>query len=704
MNGVLTIADIDERNRYSENHYGSMEQQSGELETYLFSTLASANDIKYYQGVCDSYRILALYYTIKSNVDQAKQALDNAQKIFDKHQLQEEDNLMLYNTYVVFYFDGVYDMEKAAQYCKIGIEKADFFGNKKLLARLKANFAVINLELKHYNIALELLLNTLELYESNDEKNNRMYCYNNIGETYYMLNQITKAREYYEKALDMAFKLNEIAIIHDASLGLSKVYMSLELYDKSASILESVILYSQTYENERLVVEAELALVDVLYQIEKFKEAYELLATIEKREILFDKSKDEIHYYEMKAKIADKTKDYEMAYRSVTKKMELLQQIDTSNNTSVINEIMENEYKKTIKRLETIAKIGRELTTLHQLDDVVIDVAQKLKELLFLDCIGIGELKDAFIEYNHFYDEGIKLKPHKKAIDDEQSLAIWCVNNKKEVLINDINSEYHAYVKLVNYYGNDNSNRTPTIGKIAQSIMYAPLLIKDQVIGVFTIQSFEKDAYSTEEFEIFKIISSYVAIALQNINQAKAFKELSVRDTLTGLLNRRGFTEAYDEYILKRHHHIKSLALIMMDLDYFKQINDTYGHLVGDEVLLKIGRFLNSLNHGYELTARLGGEEFALFIINETKERVDSIAEYIRSEIEKLTILHKELEISVTTSVGVAFNHGHQMLRYKELYYKADKALYQAKDMGRNRVCWFDQEPTTLNTVTTANT
>jgi len=690
MKGEFFSNEIDERNKYAEAHYGSMEHHHGELEEYLFETIARANECGYFQGLCDAYRILALYYTIKSKVTQAKQALDRAQSVFDEHALQEEKNLLLYNTYVVYYFDAVGDMEKAAQYCKLGIEKAELYGDKKVLARIKANFAVISLELKHYGIALELLLNTLEYYESNGEENNRMYCYNNIAETYFALSKIAKAREFYERALEMANSLNEIAIIHDASLGLAKVYLAMEQGEKSVVILENAIVTIEKYQNDRLLVEAELALVDVFYQLEKYQKAYDVLIQIENRSFVFDKSKDEINYYDMKSKVADKIKNYELAYHSISKKHDLMQQSNENASNSIITELLENEYKKTIKRLETIAEIGRELTTMHQLDDVVLDVAQKLKELLLLDCIGIGEIKDNQIEFNHFYDEGIKLKPHKKSLDDEQSIAVWCIKNHKEVLINDIQSEYHAYVKWVNFLGNNNASLDDPKGKIAQSVMYAPLFIKENVVGVFTIQSFEKDAYSTEEFEIFKIISSYVAIALQNINQSKAFKELSIRDTLTGLLNRRGFTEAYENVVVKQSYQIKTLALIMLDLDFFKQVNDTFGHLVGDEVLLHIGKFLQGMNKDHELTARLGGEEFALVVINESRETVNDIAEYIRYQIEHIVIPYQRTEISVTTSVGVGYMESQHALGYKDLYYKADSALYQAKDLGRNRVCWYE--------------
>lgn len=178
----------------------------------------------------------------------------------------------------------------------------------------------------------------------------------------------------------------------------------------------------------------------------------------------------------------------------------------------------------------------------------------------------------------------------------------------------------------------------------------------------------------------------YTAIK-HDITDKKRIEELSITDELTKLYNRRYFNIKIEELILKAIKKEHILSLFIMDVDYFKKYNDTYGHQEGDEALIKISTFLKSFFKDYKsYVFRLGGEEFAILLISKDKEEAVYLANSLKEGIEDLKIIHEKSEVSsyMTSSTGLAFLE--KEMESKELYIKADKALYKAKQEGRNRV------------------
>ncbi len=171
--------------------------------------------------------------------------------------------------------------------------------------------------------------------------------------------------------------------------------------------------------------------------------------------------------------------------------------------------------------------------------------------------------------------------------------------------------------------------------------------------------------------------------------QNKQLLEMSLTDELTGLMNRRHFNEELSIGSAIAIRNKKVMVLFMIDIDYFKQYNDTYGHDAGDKCLFIVAQAMkNSAKRGSDIVARYGGEEFVTLIIAEDAEYVCTVAETMRKNVEELNIKHEKSEFNkVTISIGVAsvdFATGH--CKPEELLQRADKALYAAKDKGRNTV------------------
>lgn len=176
---------------------------------------------------------------------------------------------------------------------------------------------------------------------------------------------------------------------------------------------------------------------------------------------------------------------------------------------------------------------------------------------------------------------------------------------------------------------------------------------------------------------------------LQDITDKKKIEEYSITDALTSLYNRRFFDKTFDKELKISKREGKNLVLLIVDIDYFKQYNDIYGHQSGDEVLRKVALAIKaSFKRVNDYVYRLGGEEFAVSFYANTKEMAMQKADEIRNSVENLRIEHNGSAVSnyISISIGLSFIDANNTLSVNELYRLSDEALYDAKKSGRNRV------------------
>ena len=168
--------------------------------------------------------------------------------------------------------------------------------------------------------------------------------------------------------------------------------------------------------------------------------------------------------------------------------------------------------------------------------------------------------------------------------------------------------------------------------------------------------------------------------------RSETLEHAALTDGLTGMQNRRYFDDALREYLDEFRRVDKPVGLMILDLDHFKQVNDTHGHDVGDRVLREVANCLRDMTRFHDVVARLGGEEFAIVAPNMNDEPLIKLAERIRRAISLLNVTtSSNVRLKVTTSVGLAVWDGKETA--DEFFRRADKQLYQAKRQGRNRVC-----------------
>jgi len=217
------------------------------------------------------------------------------------------------------------------------------------------------------------------------------------------------------------------------------------------------------------------------------------------------------------------------------------------------------------------------------------------------------------------------------------------------------------------------------------------VLIRDEQGEAVGISAIVRDITERRQAEdALQKANEQLRAKMEKIEQLKEeLREQAIHDPLTGLYNRRYLNEALMRELARAGRENNPLSVIISDIDHFKMINDTYGHLVGDKFLVEIARLMKKYARGSDIVCRYGGEEFLLVLPGTTLDSAAKRAEEIRQKCAEIILQHEGKDLKVTMSFGVAIypDHGKEA---EEIIVKADKALYRAKAQGRNRTVMFE--------------
>ncbi|MDP8299970.1 MAG: sensor domain-containing diguanylate cyclase [Candidatus Tantalella remota] len=250
----------------------------------------------------------------------------------------------------------------------------------------------------------------------------------------------------------------------------------------------------------------------------------------------------------------------------------------------------------------------------------------------------------------------------------------WVLKNMKSLLVKDIGKDFRFSIE------NEDSDDD------AVSLMIKPLISESNLLGIIRVDSPRGSEFAQHELRILDIIGELASVAIENSRLYRQTEELSIKDSLTGLYVHRYFMERLEEEVKRGLRSDTSFALLMFDIDDFKEFNDEHGHLSGDAVLKNIGRILWSRTSAGDMVVRYGGEEFTFLALGYDKEKAIKLAEDIREEIGKAAVTLRRKKYFVTVSVGVAMFPADAKLR-EDLIWEADRCLYKAKSEGKNRIC-----------------
>jgi diguanylate cyclase (GGDEF)-like protein/putative nucleotidyltransferase with HDIG domain len=218
------------------------------------------------------------------------------------------------------------------------------------------------------------------------------------------------------------------------------------------------------------------------------------------------------------------------------------------------------------------------------------------------------------------------------------------------------------------------------------SVFYVPITYENKLLGILGGHKIESQAQWTQHYEtFFGQIADQLSIGVTNARLYKRVERQATTDGLTNLFNHRTGQEKLAEQLKLAERYQRNLAVIMMDIDHFKSINDRYGHPVGDTVLKSVARIIRRDCRDVDIPVRYGGEEFLLVLPEINQESAVVVAERLRKTLQREVITHDDVQLSVTASIGVAA-YPEDAEAQHHLLELADKALYMSKRLGRNQV------------------
>jgi diguanylate cyclase (GGDEF)-like protein len=230
------------------------------------------------------------------------------------------------------------------------------------------------------------------------------------------------------------------------------------------------------------------------------------------------------------------------------------------------------------------------------------------------------------------------------------------------------------------------------------SLLVLPLLMHDRALGTLILGAKRRHAFSDAARPTLEVLASHLAVSLSNARMVHKLETMATTDGLTGLLNKRAMLEAGEQKIAAAARFDRKLALLVVDIDFFKKVNDTHGHDVGDLVIRGLGEVLKRQKRTTDVVARFGGEEFVVLCEQTDEKGAMLLAERIREELGKTTFRTPGGVLSVTCSIGVAtFPETGVKAGWEALFKAADEALYVSKRSGRNRcTAWRPASPRKL--------
>ncbi len=331
------------------------------------------------------------------------------------------------------------------------------------------------------------------------------------------------------------------------------------------------------------------------------------------------------------------------------------------------------ELEKSQAHLEMIYENTRVLAGILDVDGVTEEVMRILGEILAYPACGLllsGPGGNLIYRGRNISGQ---LNFHLKAADGEKSELIRRVVDQGEA------------VTIVDISGRRDYQPLRSMSK---AVMLVPMIAHGKNLGVLTAESPEAGSFTEKDEAMLAVLARSAAMALDNAMLHRKMEELTMTDELTGIYNYRHFTQKLKEEQRRAARYDQPLSMIMLDIDWFKRFNDSYGHEVGNLVLKGITESVKQCIRDVDIFARYGGEEFVVLLPQTPKAEAAIIGERIRTKIEEATFFGGDNipDLKVTVSIGVT-SYPENGKPYDELLTLADQALYRAKGAGKNLVC-----------------
>src|SRR3989442_712455 len=291
-------------------------------------------------------------------------------------------------------------------------------------------------------------------------------------------------------------------------------------------------------------------------------------------------------------------------------------------------------------------ELGKALTSSLQLDQVLRTIMEKIDEFLHPDTwsmLLVDEVKQEL-----YFELAIGKNAHglkDVRIKIGQGIAGWVAQNQQAVIVPDVSKDTRFFGKV------DEKTKMET-----RSIVAVPVSFRDHCLGVIElINCMDMDGFYDRDLALLEALADFAAIALENARHVQRIHELTITDDCTNLYNARHLNFILETEIYRSQRYDYEFSLVFIDLDHFKKVNDTFGHLMGSKLLAEVGEKIKTHCRLIDFAFRYGGDEFVLLLPQTSKESAIVVARRLHRLIRESTWLQAEnLNIRVTPSVGVA--------------------------------------------------
>ena len=329
------------------------------------------------------------------------------------------------------------------------------------------------------------------------------------------------------------------------------------------------------------------------------------------------------------------------------------------------------------RELNFFEEVSKTLTSSLELKNILTKIMEKVKEMTKAEAWSVLLVDNETGELVFEKTNAKKKKEIQKIrLKMGEGIAGWVASEGIPVVVPDVSKDERFFGKI------DEAIHLKT-----KSLMCVPIKINNQVLGVLElVNKTTGEPFVKEDLDLLMKLVDLTAIAIERTSLYQKMTELAITDDLTKLFNTRYLNRTIEIEIQRSARYNSSISLIFMDIDFFKHINDRYGHIIGSKVLVEIGQLLLKSLRSVDIVARYGGDEFVIVLPQTPPASAVQIAERMRKSVEQNTFLKKEgYSLKLTASFGVA-SYPESAKSKEDLIRLADDAMYRVKHQTRNAV------------------
>lgn len=346
-------------------------------------------------------------------------------------------------------------------------------------------------------------------------------------------------------------------------------------------------------------------------------------------------------------------------------------------NLHIENKELKGNLLGTKRELQFFDEISRVLNSDKELDNMLVEIMKKTKDMIHASSWSIFLLEEETGEFvlEKTDEKKPKGKHQKVRLKSGEGIAGWVVKEGIPLIVPDVSHDER-------FMSRARSKSTPK----AQSLICVPVKSKERVIGAMEFAKKAGNPFTKDDLDLLVKLMDYAALSIERVSLYHKMAELAITDDLTKLFNSRYLNRTIEVEIRRCERSRASVSLIFMDIDYFKQVNDHHGHLVGSKLLVEVSQLLIRSLRSIDIVARYGGDEFVVVLPQTPPDVAAKVAERIRKAIAQNTFLRKDgYVIKITASFGVS-SYPESAKSKEELLKLADEAMYRVKNYTRNGV------------------